>query len=117
MEKKLSVKEVNLKEKDRKLIKELAKSFDYFVISNNICRKEQYKIKIESTIDDLNEEELRKLLPKIDLYIGEESERINKITMDEAWLFKYIGLKRAIEEKLDNSQILKIDAAADPGQK
>ena len=86
-----------LKDEEIKLIEELAESEDWLIRTINIGRKDKYKVKIGKTINDLNDEQLKELLPKIDLYI----EQFRNIIIDEFWIIKYLCLIQRIEEKLN----------------
>jgi arsenate reductase-like glutaredoxin family protein len=75
----------------------------------NIARN--YTIEDVLSIEDLNIEKLKELLPKIDLYVDEiikTNSEIYKETgdlsmIDEAWLLDYSALKQSIQEKINLS--------------
>lgn len=91
-----NLEENTLKDEEIKLIQELSKSVDWFVQTANIARKKEFKIKIEKTIDDLSDEQLIELLPKIDVYI----DRLSKATLDDYQIIKYENLIKIIKKRL-----------------
>lgn len=83
-----------LTEEDRKTINAL-KIAPLLKIAN-VGRKN--KVENILTIEDLSNEELSNLLPKIDLYI--EELYAMRLGLDEVWVMEYYSLKDSINKRL-----------------
>jgi hypothetical protein len=90
-------KNVSLTEEDKKTIDALrvAPLLKIF----NIARKK--KVENILSIEDLSIENLKDLLPKIDLYVKELFSM--RVGLDEIWVAEYYSLKASINKRLECS--------------
>lgn len=103
---------LTITESDKSLINSLLPSSQ---LSNEIRKfaKSRYDKSQEKqkniSIDDLSIEQIKDIIPKIDVYVDEIYEFRKAVgNYDEAWIFEYDILKKRLKERLEEFKLLEV---------
>lgn len=103
---------LTITESDKSLINSLLPSSQ---LSNAIRKftKSRYDKSQEKqkniNIDDLSIEQIKDIIPKIDVYVDEIYEFRKAVgNYDEAWIFEYDILKKRLKERLEEFKLLEV---------